>query len=136
LVGRSPDEVERYLLSVSDIDACKFSQYINVTESALARVMTWQRKIVFSVRIARLKEHRWKMPPGRLKFSLKTSPLVYRCIDLLGETFWDLMAARNTIVIYGFRKALLIFLRISKEDRSAYMVPALSLRKLLHTMPF
>jgi radical SAM superfamily enzyme YgiQ (UPF0313 family) len=129
LVGSSPDEVERYLLSVSDIDACKFSQYINVTESSLPRVMTWQKKIVFSARIAWLKEHQWKMPPSRLKFALKTSPLVYRCIDLLGETFWDLMAARNTIAIYGFSKALLIFLRISKDDRSPYMVPAQSLRK-------
>ncbi len=148
LVGRSVDEEERYLLSVSDVNACEFSHYINVTQSPLGRVMTWQKKMVFLARIAWLKEHHWKFTPeqkikafGRSenpwwsfkywKFVLKTSPLVYRGIDLLGEAFWEGMVVRNTISIFGFRKAVLIFLGLSKDDRSKYQVVGKSLKKIV-----
>ncbi len=148
LVGKSVDEEERYLLSVSDVNACEFSHYINVTQEPLGRVMTWQKKLIFSARIAWLKQHHWKFTPDQklrgfgesdhpwwslkhFKFVLKTSPLVYRCIDLLGETFWEGMVIRNTISIFGFRKAVLIFLGLSKNDRSKYQVAGKSLKRIV-----
>ena len=148
LVGKSVDEEERYLLSVSDVNACEFSHYINVTQEPLGRVMAWQKKIVFSARIAWLKEHHWKFTPEQkeyafgktngpwwgvkgFKYILKTSPVVYRIIDILGGAFWEGMVVRNTIFIFGFSKAVLIFLGLSKDDRSKYQVSGKSLKKIV-----
>ena len=151
LVGKSVDEEERYLLSVSDVNACEFSHYINVTLSPMGRVMTWQKKLIFKARIAWLKEHHWKFTAQQklmafgaseapwwstdhFKFILKTSPLVYRAIDFLGEVFWEGMVFRNTISIYGLRKAVLISLGFSRDDRSNYQVAGKSLKKTVEDL--
>ncbi len=148
LVGKSVDEEERYLLSVSDVNACEFSHYINVTQSPMGRVMTWQQKLNLKVRIAWLKEHHWRITSDQklkafgtsdypwwtlkgLKFILKNSPWAYRCIDFFGEAFWEGMVIRNTISIYGLPKAGMIFLGLSKDDRSKYQVSAKSLKKIV-----
>lgn len=148
LVGKSVDEEERYLLSVSDVNACEFSHYINVTQAPLGHVMTWQRKLVFKARIAWLKEHHWKFTPvqkikafgeceaprfslARLKYLIKSSPLFYRAIDLLGEAFWKAMIFKNTVRIYGFAKAIGISLGLIKDDRSKYQVATKSLKKIV-----
>jgi len=150
LIGKSVDEEERYLLSVSDVNACEFSHYINVTQEPLGRVMSWQKKLTFKARTAWLKEHHWKFTPDQIlktfgeskspypwwtvnhfKFVLKTSPFVYRCIDLLGESFWEGMIICNTFSIFGFRKGILILLGLSKDDQSKYQVPGKSLKKIV-----
>lgn len=148
LVGKSVDEEERYLLSVSDVNACEFSHYINVTQEPLGRVMTWQKKLMFKARIAWLKQHHWKFSDQQkekmfgtsqspwwsmqgFKYILKSSSFVYRLIDLLGEAFWEGMVIRNTISIFGLRKAMLIFFGLSKDDRSKYQVAGKSLKKIV-----
>jgi radical SAM superfamily enzyme YgiQ (UPF0313 family) len=151
LLDKTIENEEKYLLSVSDIDAGEFRQYLNVSEESLPRVKLWRIKIHFLPMIHWLKLHGWKIPPeqkielknsseahkgvrSRVKTFLKNRVILYRMISFMGEWFWGGVLAVNRCSIYGLRRALLILIGLAKEeDRSQFKIEAQSLRDIAKT---
>ncbi len=132
LLGKTIEDEEQYLLSVSDIDAGEFRQYRNVSEESLPKVKLWRIKIYFLPMIHWLKLHKWKFPANQdldslhvhfsegknsswLKKCLKENVVVYKIIDILGENFWKIALVIFRFSVYGIIKGLLISLELEKE---------------------
>ena len=144
MIGDSIEDEEKYLLKVSDLNAGEFRHYINVTEASLPRVRMWSQKILVSAKIAWLKKHGWRFPDdwsgdvvepdklrNKIKISIKKSPLTYRFIDILGDFFWSMLVLKNVCQLYGACRAMAMLLGIHKEDRTAFQIDAVSLRKIV-----
>lgn len=139
LLGSTIEEEEQYLIKVADVNASEFRQYINVSEEALAKVKLWKAKISTLTIIYWLKRHGWKFPNQRhrkktnIKQLLKSSILLYRMIDFLGEKFWGLALAANMISVYGIWKASMIMLgRAEDDDRSKFRFGPETLREKIN----
>ncbi len=137
--GNSIEEEENYLLKVSDKNASDFYQYVNVSEEPLSVVKVWGIKIVILSRIGWLKNHNWQLKTDMdlksfksIRSYLKSKSITYKLIDYMGDSFWNMLVLKYKFSIYGFWKALLIILKISKEnDRARFKIKALSLREIL-----
>lgn len=138
-LGNSIEEEEAYLLKVSNKNASDFSQYMNVSEEPLSVVKVWGIKIVILSRIGWLKNHNWQLKTDtdlksfkNIRSYLKSKSITYKLIDYMGDFFWNLLAFKYKCSMYGFWKALLIILKIGKEDeRDHFKIKALSLREIL-----
>ena len=149
LVGKSIEDVEEYLLQVSDVNAAGHGHYINVSEESLSKAMTWKKKIMIVSTINWLKKHGWAFPDSsaarchedevatipftvRVKSFIKKSIITYRIIDLCGDLFWKVVQLGNLYSLYGFNKTLMILFGFVEEDnRSKFRVQSVSLRKIL-----
>jgi len=152
-LGKTIEDEEQYLLRVSNMDACEFKQYINVSEEPLSKVKSWQMKIDLLSRIHWLKQQRWifslaklneneyynvknagQTIISRIKLFLRHRMITYRIIDFMGDFFWKIIILRNRCSLYGIRKALLITFGLTKEDdRSRFEIEADSLRRILQS---
>ncbi len=151
LLGSSIEDEERYLARVSDKNAADLDQYVNVSEEPLSKVKLWKPRITFENEIHWLKHHGWKFPENsdrkffrksgvkltlfsRLVSILSPGFLLYRVIDILGEIFWKMLLLRYRLRMYGFKKGLLIALRLREEDNRALfrITKAKSLREILN----
>ena len=146
-LGKTPEDEERYLLKISDINPDS-RQYINVSEEPLSKVKLWDRRIIESNRIHWLKRHGWKKPPvsqgfnedagtrrglvPRIKAFLKRNLITDRIIDLMGENFWGILIIKNRLFLYGVKKTVLLTLGLTgEEDRSLFKAGSRSLREIL-----
>ncbi|MFA5099312.1 MAG: radical SAM protein [Candidatus Omnitrophota bacterium] len=134
LLGSTIDDEERYLIRVSDVNASEFRQYVNVSEEPLAEVKMWKARISLQAMIHWLKLHGWKFPDSYCRDNgfrsfLKRNILIYRLIDLWGETFWQAILIMNRFQIYGIVKALSVSMGFSREDRTGFRFGAETLRE-------
>jgi anaerobic magnesium-protoporphyrin IX monomethyl ester cyclase len=67
-IGKTPEEEEKYLLLVSDIDASDDSKFLNFTEEPIWTVKSWRHRILFEAERHWRRTHRWspprQLPPG------------------------------------------------------------------------
>lgn len=74
-IGNSLLDEEKYLLSVSDINAVDDTKFLNFTEHAYFTVQSWRPRLVFDAEVHWHKQHNWKRPPTERKVNLLTSGL-------------------------------------------------------------
>ena len=70
LIGKSLDEEEKYLMSISDIDAADDSKFLNFTEYDYLTVKSWRPGIVFDTQANWYKKHNWVSESEALKAAL------------------------------------------------------------------
>ncbi|MBI4375868.1 MAG: B12-binding domain-containing radical SAM protein [Elusimicrobia bacterium] len=63
LIGRSLEDEERYLLSISDIDAADDTKMLNFTDSDYLTVRSWRRRIVLEVMRHYHRHNKTPIPP-------------------------------------------------------------------------
>lgn len=151
LLGNNIEDEERYLIKVSNKNAADFDQYVNVSEEPLSKVKLWKPRIAFENEIHWLKHRGWKVLENsdrkfigkpnvkltlfsRLVSILLPGILLFRMIDILGDSFWKMLLIRYRLRMYGLKKGLLIALGLMKEDdRTLFRITEeKSLREILN----
>lgn len=59
-IGNSLEEEEKYLISISDVDASDDSTFLNFTQDDYLTVQSWRQKILFEAGANWYKKHNWK----------------------------------------------------------------------------
>ena len=138
MLGTTLDEEEKYLINVSDMNASDFRQYMNVTESPLSEVKSWQLRIEAEAHINWLSKRNWSMKavPTNYKRLIAENygkrMILYRIIHIFGDLFWLVFKIRNIFKLYTVARALGIVIGMVKEDnRDQYKVNAESLRDIV-----
>lgn len=156
-LGKTIEDEERYLLSVSDVNAVEFRQYVNVSEEPLSRASLWQRKICISARTNWIKRHGYgawllHMKNDRyagvvknkrnavvnrvykmMKYFIFNSPIVrYRHIIFMENVYFNILLFNARRRIHGAVRASFITAGVIAEP-GAYPVKLedRSLRKIL-----
>lgn len=151
LIGKSPDDEEKYLLKISDVDAASPSHYINVSEEVSSRVRLWPYKITIEATIHWYKRRRWKPLPGessyfawkpgeglrgnlvRLWYFFRTTRIFFGAVAITGGLFWPAMLFLMRVKLYGMKEALLLTAgkKNEKSDNSFKISEPKSLRQFL-----
>ncbi len=144
-LGNTIEDEERYLIGISNINACEYRQYINVSEEPSSKAALWQKKIYFLVKVHWFKKNGYPFLDNKLfpeyrsvepvntkyvkrlisykaKFFLLNSKMVpYEALNALISLFWLFLLLKERYFLYGIRKTCLIALGIIKdEDRYSY----------------
>ena len=62
LIGSSLEDEEKYLVSISDVNAADDSKFLNFTEYDYFSVQSWRPKIIFDATANWYQKHNWRVP--------------------------------------------------------------------------
>ncbi|MGE3974361.1 MAG: radical SAM protein [Bdellovibrionales bacterium] len=154
LLGSTMEDEEKYLYTISDVDAASPEHYINISEEPMSRVLLWQKHILRETTIHYYKRRNWKVPKTKflghsiekdyarggyfriVKMGMLNSMWYWRFEDIFRTPLYMIRHFKTRKQLYGLANAIKLSLGLMEDpdNREAFILPGeTSLRQVVKT---